>query len=105
MYILLIVAAVITTVGFYRFVYFLSSGYAFAVVGLAVALMIGFSGSLTGPVFILLALIALYAARLGFFIVIRELKSGSAILTDAACPSAVLRQEMQSGGSKKIKNV
>jgi len=77
MYVLLIVAAVITTVGFYRFVYFLSSGYAFAVVGLAVALMIGFSGSLTGPVFILLALIALYAARLGFFIVIRELKSGA----------------------------
>ncbi len=77
MYILLAVAAVITTVGFYRFVYFLSSGYAFTVVGLAVALMIGFSGSLTGLVFILLALIALYAARLGFFIVIRELKSGA----------------------------
>ena len=36
---------------------------------------------------------------------IRELKSGSAILTDAACPSAVLRQEMQSGGSKKIEIV
>jgi steroid 5-alpha reductase family enzyme len=74
---LLAVAAVITTVGFYRFVYFLSSGYAFTVVGLTVALMIGFSGSLRGPVFILLALIALYAARLGFFIVIRELKSGA----------------------------
>jgi len=76
-YSLLIVAAVITTVGFYKFVYFLSSGYAFAVLGLAVALMIGFSGSLTIPVFILLALVALYAARLGFFIVIRELKSGA----------------------------
>jgi steroid 5-alpha reductase family enzyme len=76
-YSLLIVAAVITTVGFYKFVYFLSSGYAFAVLGLAVALMIGFSGSLTVPVFILLALVALYAARLGFFIVIRELKSGA----------------------------
>lgn len=76
-YILLVVAAVITTVGFYRFVYFLSSGYAFSVVGLAVALMIGFSSSLTAPVFILLFLIALYAARLGFFIVFREYKSGA----------------------------
>jgi len=32
---------------------------------------------------------------------IRELKSGSAILTDAACPSAVLRQKMQSDDQKK----
>jgi hypothetical protein len=31
---------------------------------------------------------------------IRELKSGSAALTDAACPSAMLRQEMQSDGKK-----
>lgn len=31
---------------------------------------------------------------------IHELKSGRAILTDAACPSAVLRQEMQSDGKK-----
>lgn len=76
-YILLIVAAVITAVGFYKFVYFLSSGYAFAVTGLAVAMMIGFRSSLTVPVFILLALIALYAGRLGFFIVIREIKSGA----------------------------
>lgn len=77
LYTLLVVAAVITTVGFYKFVYFLSTGYAFAVVGLAIALMIGFRGSLTVPVFILLALMALYAARLGIFIVIRELKSGA----------------------------
>lgn len=32
---------------------------------------------------------------------IRELKSGSAILTDAACPSAILRQKMQ--GDDKTK--
>lgn len=76
-YTLLVVAAVITTVGFYKFVYFLSSGYAFAVLGLAVALMIGYSGSLTVPVFILLCLVALYAARLGFFIVFREFQSGA----------------------------
>lgn len=30
---------------------------------------------------------------------IRELKSGSALLTDAACPSALLRQEMERKGS------
>jgi hypothetical protein len=32
---------------------------------------------------------------------IQELKSGRAVLTDAACPSAVLRQEMQADGKKE----
>jgi hypothetical protein len=31
---------------------------------------------------------------------IRELKSGSAILTDAACPSAILRQELSNVDAK-----
>jgi hypothetical protein len=33
---------------------------------------------------------------------IRELKSGSALLTDAACPSAMLRQELGSKGNADI---
>ena len=76
-YVLLAVAAVITAAGFYKFVYFLSTGYAFSVAGLAVAMMIGFGTSLTLPVVILLAIIALYAARLGVFLVIREYKNGA----------------------------
>lgn len=77
LYVLLIVSAVITSVGFYKFVYFLSTGYAFSVLGLAITMMIGYGASLTLPVFILLAFIAIYAGRLGFFIVIREIKSGA----------------------------
>ena len=76
-YVLLAVSAVITAAGFYKFVYFLSTGYAFSVAALAVAMMIGFETSLTLPVFILLGIIALYAARLGIFLVIREYKSGA----------------------------
>jgi steroid 5-alpha reductase family enzyme len=76
-YILLAVSAVITAAGFYKFVYFLSTGYAFSVAGLAVAMMIGFGPSLTLPVVILLGIIALYASRLGVFLVIREYKSGA----------------------------
>jgi len=76
-YILLAVAAVITTVGFYKFVYFLSTGYAFSIVGLAIAMMIGFRSSVTLPVLIILGLMAVYAARLGIFVVIREFKSGA----------------------------
>ena len=53
-YVLLAVAAVITAAGFYKFVYFISIGYAFSVVGLAVAMLIGFGTSLTLPVGILL---------------------------------------------------
>ncbi len=76
-YILLAVAALITTAGFYKFVYFLSTGYAFSIVGLALAMIIGFWPTLTLPALILLLLIALYAARLGIFLVIREYKSGA----------------------------
>jgi steroid 5-alpha reductase family enzyme len=76
-YVLLAVSAVITAAGFYKFVYFLSTGYAFSVAALAVAMMIGYGTSLTLPVFILHVFIALYAARLGVFLVIREYKSGA----------------------------
>jgi steroid 5-alpha reductase family enzyme len=74
-YVLLAVAAVITAAGFYKFVYFISIGYAFSVAGLAVAMLIGFGTSLTLPVAILLAIVAVYAARLGIFVVIREYKN------------------------------
>ena len=76
-YVLLAVSCVITAAGFYKFVYFLSTGYAFSVAALAVAMMIGYGTSLTLPVFILHVFIALYAARLGVFLVIREYKSGA----------------------------
>ena len=76
-YVLLAVSAVITAAGFYKFVYFLSTGYAFSIAALAVAMMIGYGTSLTLPVVILHVIIALYAARLGVFLVIREYKSGA----------------------------
>ncbi len=75
--VLFAVALVITAAGFYKFVYFLSTGYAFSIVGLALAMIIGFWPTLTPPVLLLLLLIALYAARLGIFLVIREYKSGA----------------------------
>jgi len=74
-YVLLAVAAVITAAGFYKFVYFISIGYAFSVVGLAIALLIGFGPTLTLPIAILLCIVAVYAARLGVFVVIREYKN------------------------------
>ncbi len=40
-------------------------------------MLVGFGTSLTPPVAVLLVAIAVYAARLGFFIVIREVKSGA----------------------------
>lgn len=76
-YVLFAVSAVIVALGFYKFVYFLSTGYAFAIVGLAVAMLIGYGASLTVPVAFLLVCLAVYAARLGMFIVIREFKSGA----------------------------
>jgi steroid 5-alpha reductase family enzyme len=76
-YVLFAVAAIITATGFYKFVYFLSTGYAFSVAGLAIAMLFGFGTSLNLPAVIILVLLALYASRLGFFLVIREYKSGA----------------------------
>ena len=44
LWILAVVAAVICAVGYYKFVYFLSIGYGFAVAGIGVALVVLFTG-------------------------------------------------------------
>ena len=76
-----IVCAVLCAVGFYKFVYFLSIGYGFAVAGggiaiLVMALVLGTNA----PVWILLvqaALFVAYGIRLSGFLLVREIKSAS----------------------------
>ena len=76
-YVLLAVAAVITAAGFFKFVYFISIWYAFSVVGLAIALLIGYGTSLTPPLALIIGILGVYAARLGIFVVIREFKNAA----------------------------
>ncbi|MBE6753259.1 MAG: DUF1295 domain-containing protein [Ruminococcaceae bacterium] len=86
--ILLAVCAVMCAVGFYKFVYFLSIGYGFAVAGggLAVLAMYLLNPTAT-PLWIVIAQAALFVAygiRLSGFLLIRELKNISFKKTDVA---------------------
>lgn len=86
--ILLAVCAVACAVGFYKFVYFLSIGYGFAVAfgGVAVLVMYLINPSAT-PLWIVLvqtALFIAYGARLSGFLLIREFKNVTFKKTDVA---------------------
>ena len=86
--ILLIVCAVACAVGFYKFVYFLSIGYGFAVAAGGVATLIMYLIAPTAaPLWIMLvqcALFIAYGARLSGFLLVRELKSVTFRKTDVA---------------------
>ncbi len=86
--IILAVCAVLCAVGFYKFVYFLSIGYGFAVAGggIAVFVMALLSPTAT-PLWILavqMLLFVAYGVRLSGFLLIRELKNVSFKKTDVA---------------------
>ena len=79
--ILAIVCAVLSAVGFYKFVYFLSIGYGFAVAGGGIAILImALVNPTDAPIWILLiqaALFVAYGVRLSGFLLVRELKTAS----------------------------
>ena len=79
--ILLAVCAVLCAVGFYKFVYFLSIGYGFAVAGggIAVLVMALVTGS-EAPLWVLIvqaALFLAYGIRLSGFLLVREIKNAA----------------------------
>ncbi len=86
--ILYLVCALLCAVGFYKFVYFLSIGYGFAIAGGAVAVFIMYlSDSYMAPLFVILLQLLLfvaYGARLSGFLLFRELKNASFRKTDVA---------------------
>ncbi len=79
--ILAIVCAVLSAVGFYKFVYFLSIGYGFAVAGGGIAIFVmALVNPTDAPIWILLiqaALFVAYGIRLSGFLLVRELKTAS----------------------------
>ena len=76
-----LVCAVLCAVGFYKFVYFLSIGYGFAVAGGGIAILImALVNPTSTPLWVLLitaALFLAYGIRLSGFLLIREIKSAS----------------------------
>lgn len=74
---MLVIALLVSSVGFIKFVYFISLGYGFSVAGIGIASLIIFRDSLTLPTIILCSLLILYGCRLGFFLLFREIKSAA----------------------------
>ncbi len=86
--IILAVCAVLCAVGFYKFVYFLSIGYGFAIAGGGIAIFIM---QLINPTAVPLWIVAVqavlfvaYGVRLSGFLLVRELKNVSFKKTDVA---------------------
>ena len=98
--ILLAVCAVLCAVGFYKFVYFLSIGYGFAVAGGGIAVLVMYLINPTAaPLWILLvqaALFVAYGARLSGFLLVRELKNVTFKKTDVA------KDTLAKNGEKKM---
>jgi steroid 5-alpha reductase family enzyme len=73
--ILLAIALLVSAAGFYRFVYFISLGYAFSIATMATASLFLFRSTL-GPLTALQCLVlAVYGVRLGTFLLHREWKT------------------------------
>ena len=80
--ILLGVCAILCAVGFYKFVYFLSIGYGFAVAGGGVAVLImaivnGWTDGVLWLAILQAALFIAYGARLSGFLLVREIKNAA----------------------------
>ena len=85
--IIFIVCAVLCAVGFYKFVYFLSIGYGFAIAGGGITVLImavanGWSDHVLLLAIAQAALFAAYGARLSGFLLVREFKNLSFKKTD-----------------------
>lgn len=75
--IILIVALTISAVGFYKYIYFISLGYGFAVAGLGVTMLLLFRESLSAGTVCMSILLVIYGVRLGGYLLFREIKSAS----------------------------
>lgn len=66
-------ALVISSPGFYRVVYFISTGYAFSMSAMAIVCAVLYRATLSWPVWLQLALLLVYGMRLGTYLIRREL--------------------------------
>lgn len=75
--ILFLVALIISSIGFKKFVWFISLGYGFSIAGIGVALFVLFRENLTPVTVVLSLLLIVYGCRLGGYLLIRERRSAS----------------------------
>ncbi len=75
--ILLIVALIASSIGFKKYVYFISLGYGFSISAIGITLLILFSKELTMGTILLSVLFIIYGIRLSGYLAYREIKSAS----------------------------
>ena len=75
--VMLCIALIVSAIGFYKYVYFISLGYGFSIAAIGVVSFIIFRESIDALGIILCLLLFLYGNRLSGYLLIRELKSNS----------------------------
>lgn len=95
---LFLIAALLSSFGFYKFLYFISIGYGFAIAGEGIYLLLGFKH--TSIITILMCIVfILYGLRLGFYLLIREHNSSAyrKILKGASTDDSKINLRMRIG--------
>lgn len=92
--VLLIVSLVVSSIGFYKYVYFISLGYGFSIAVMGGAMLVLDYGSLTPGTAALYLLFILYGCRLGGYLLVREIHSASYRST--------MKREIKDGKSVKM---
>lgn len=76
-WLLLAAAMLISAIGFYKYVYFISLGYGFSIAGLGLLMLALFRDSLSVGTVVACVLFFVYGCRLGGYLLVRELKSAA----------------------------
>lgn len=91
---LFLIALVVSSIGFYKFVYFISLGYGFSIAVMAGALLLSQYQHLTSLTLLLCIMLIIYGCRLGGYLLLRELKSAQYRQT--------MKKEIKDGSQMKL---
>ena len=87
-------AMLISSIGFYKYVYFISLGYGFSIAGLGAIMLYMFRDTLSVGTVIACILFIIYGIRLGGYLLVRELKS--------AAYRGAMKREIKDGSTMKF---
>ena len=85
----LIIALIVSSIGFKKYVWFISLGYGFSIAAIGLVLLIMKGGSVPGVTILYFILFLIYGMRLGGYLAIREIRSKSY--------NSVMKKEIKSG--------
>lgn len=92
--IILLIALVISALGFIKYVYFISLGYGFSIAGIGMALLVTGRGQMDVIVAAPCILLTVYGIRLGGYLLVREIRSASYRTT--------MKREIKDGSDMKL---